>query len=65
MTPFSGTSPVLFFLGAELMIPARENITHNKLAEWLRDHQPNAVHLTPAMGQIPVGGATAECPSLM
>lgn len=53
------------FLGAELMIPARENIAHNKLAEWFRDHQPNAVHLTPAMGQILVGGATAECPSLL
>ncbi|KAI0867490.1 non-ribosomal peptide synthetase [Hypoxylon argillaceum] len=52
------------FLGAELMIPARENIAHDKLAKWFHDHEPNAVHLTPAMGQILVGGATAECPSL-
>lgn len=46
------------------MIPARENIAHDKLAKWFHDHEPNAVHLTPAMGQILVGGATAECPSL-
>jgi L-2-aminoadipate reductase len=51
-------------MGAELIIPARENIAHEKLAEWFRDHKPNAVHLTPAMGQILVGGAKAEFPSL-
>lgn len=52
------------FLGSELMIPARENIQHEKLSEWFRDHKPNATHLTPAMGQILVGGATAKFPSL-
>ncbi|KAL5092577.1 hypothetical protein Trisim1_001130 [Trichoderma cf. simile WF8] len=55
-------SPI--FMGGELIIPARENIAHEKLAEWFRDHKPNAVHLTPAMGQILCGGAKAEFPSL-
>lgn len=52
------------FMGGELIIPARENIAHEKLAEWFRDVKPNAVHLTPAMGQILCGGAKAEFPSL-
>ncbi|KAM0347177.1 hypothetical protein ACHAPU_005118 [Fusarium lateritium] len=55
-------SPI--FMGGELIIPARENIAHERLAEWFRDHKPNAVHLTPAMGQILCGGAKAEFPSL-
>ncbi|KAK8026812.1 hypothetical protein PG991_003868 [Apiospora marii] len=52
------------FLGSQLILPARENIQHEKLSEWFREHKPNATHLTPAMGQILVGGATAEMPSL-
>ncbi|KAL7932104.1 hypothetical protein V8C35DRAFT_282083 [Trichoderma chlorosporum] len=52
------------FMGGELICPARENIAHERLAEWFRDHKPNAVHLTPAMGQILVGGAKAEFASL-
>ncbi|KAF4922112.1 L-2-aminoadipate reductase large subunit [Colletotrichum viniferum] len=52
------------FMGGELICPARENIAHERLAEWFRDHKPNAVHLTPAMGQILCGGAKAEFPSL-
>ncbi|KAK8119233.1 alpha-aminoadipate reductase [Apiospora kogelbergensis] len=52
------------FLGSQLILPARENIQHERLSEWFRDHKPNATHLTPAMGQILVGGATAEFPSL-
>ncbi|CEJ82947.1 Putative L-aminoadipate-semialdehyde dehydrogenase large subunit [[Torrubiella] hemipterigena] len=52
------------FMGSELIIPARENIAHERLAEWFRDYKPNAVHLTPAMGQILCGGAKAEFPSL-
>ncbi|RKU41013.1 putative NRPS-like protein biosynthetic cluster [Coniochaeta pulveracea] len=55
-------SPI--FMGGELIIPARENIAHERLAEWFRDHKPNAVHLTPAMGQILCGGAKAEFPAL-
>lgn len=52
------------FLGAQLLVPAKEDIQHEKLAEWFRDHKPTVSHLTPAMGQILVGGATAEFPSL-
>ena len=52
------------YLGAQLLVPAREDIQHEKLAEWMREYQPTVTHLTPAMGQILVGGATAEFPSL-
>lgn len=52
------------FLGAQLLVPAREDIQHEKLAEWFREFEPTVTHLTPAMGQILVGGATAEFPSL-
>jgi len=52
------------FLGAQLLVPSREDIQHEKLAEWMREHKPTVTHLTPAMGQILVGGATARFPSL-
>ena len=52
------------FLGAQLLVPSKEDIQHEKLSEWFRDHQPTVTHLTPAMGQILVGGASAEFPSL-
>jgi L-2-aminoadipate reductase len=52
------------FLGAQLLVPSKEDIQHEKLAEWMRDHKPTVTHLTPAMGQILVGGATASFPSL-
>ncbi|KAI1371888.1 large subunit of L-aminoadipate-semialdehyde dehydrogenase [Hypoxylon crocopeplum] len=52
------------FLGAQLLVPSKEDIQHEKLAEWMRDMKPTVTHLTPAMGQILVGGATAEFPSL-
>ncbi|PMB71723.1 L-2-aminoadipate reductase large subunit [Beauveria bassiana] len=52
------------FLGAQLLCPSKEDIQHEKLAEWMREHEPTVTHLTPAMGQILVGGATAEFPSL-
>ncbi|KAI1803549.1 large subunit of L-aminoadipate-semialdehyde dehydrogenase [Daldinia bambusicola] len=52
------------FLGAQLLVPSREDIQHEKLAEWMREWKPTVTHLTPAMGQILVGGATAEFPSL-
>ena len=52
------------FLGARLLIPSKEDIQHERLAEWMRDHKPTVTHLTPAMGQILVGGATAMFPSL-
>ena len=52
------------FLGAQLLVPAKEDIQHERLAEWMREYEPTVTHLTPAMGQILVGGATAEFPSL-
>ena len=52
------------YLGAQLLVPAKEDIQHEKLAEWMREYKPTVTHLTPAMGQILVGGATAEFPSL-
>jgi len=52
------------FLGAQLLVPSKEDIQHEKLAEWMREHKPTVTHLTPAMGQILVGGAAAEFPSL-
>ena len=52
------------FLGAQLLVPSKEDIQHEKLAEWMREHKPTVTHLTPAMGQILVGGALAEFPSL-
>ncbi|KAI9681335.1 MAG: large subunit of alpha-aminoadipate reductase [Caeruleum heppii] len=52
------------FLGARLLVPTKEDIQHEKLAEWMRKYEATVSHLTPAMGQILVGGASAEFPSL-
>ena len=52
------------FLGAQLLVPTKEDIQHERLAEWMREHGATVTHLTPAMGQILVGGASAEFPAL-
>ncbi|MCJ1434693.1 large subunit of alpha-aminoadipate reductase [Xylographa pallens] len=52
------------FLGAQLLVPAREDIQHELLAEWMNRENATITHLTPAMGQILVGGASAVFPSL-
>ncbi|KAF2864941.1 L-aminoadipate-semialdehyde dehydrogenase large subunit [Massariosphaeria phaeospora] len=52
------------FLGAQIVVPPRESIAHESLAEWMRDNKVTVTHLTPAMGQILIGGATAIFPSL-
>ncbi|KAF2143218.1 uncharacterized protein K452DRAFT_247600 [Aplosporella prunicola CBS 121167] len=52
------------FLGAQLLVPSRDDIAHELLAEWMRNHKATVTHLTPAMGQILVGGASAVFPSL-
>ncbi|KAJ9312678.1 putative alpha-aminoadipate reductase large subunit [Paecilomyces variotii] len=52
------------FLGAQLLVPSREDIQNEKLAEWMRGFGATVTHLTPAMGQILVGGATAQFPAL-
>lgn len=52
------------FLGARLLVPSTEDIQHERLAEWMRTYKATVTHLTPAMGQILVGGATAVFPDL-
>ncbi|KAI1812349.1 hypothetical protein GGS20DRAFT_26378 [Poronia punctata] len=52
------------FLGATLVIPPAEAITYGLLAEWMNEHKVTVTHLTPAMGQILVGGATTQFPPL-
>lgn len=52
------------FLAAKIVIPPADVITHELLAEWMREHRVTVTHLTPAMGQILVGGAVAQFPSL-
>ena len=48
------------FLGARLLVPSKDDIQNEKLAEWMRAHEATVTHLTPAMGQILVGGASAQ-----
>jgi L-aminoadipate-semialdehyde dehydrogenase len=52
------------FLGAQLLVPSKEDIQHEKLAEWMNKYKPTVTHLTPAMAQVLVGGATAKFDSL-
>ncbi|KAF9887979.1 large subunit of alpha-aminoadipate reductase [Aspergillus nanangensis] len=52
------------FLGAQLLVPAREDIQNERLAEWMREYGATVTHLTPAMGQILVGGSSAQFPDL-
>lgn len=52
------------FLGAQIVVPPRDMIAHELLAEWMRENKVTVTHLTPAMGQILVGGASAQMPSL-
>ncbi|KAF9698137.1 hypothetical protein EKO04_003866 [Ascochyta lentis] len=52
------------FVGAQLLVPSKEDIQHEKLAEWMRKYGATVTHLTPAMGQILVGGASAVFPAL-
>lgn len=52
------------FLGATLLIPSKDDIMHEKLAQWMRREGATVSHLTPAMGQILVGGASTTIPSL-
>jgi L-aminoadipate-semialdehyde dehydrogenase len=53
------------FLGATLLVPSKDDIMHERLAQWMRREGATVSHLTPAMGQILVGGASGiEIPSL-
>ncbi|KAL8768564.1 MAG: hypothetical protein Q9209_005249 [Squamulea sp. 1 TL-2023] len=42
----------------------REDIQHELLAQWVEREGATVTHLTPAMGQILVGGASTNFPSL-
>jgi L-2-aminoadipate reductase len=46
------------------VIPPASVITYEVLAEWMHEHKLTVTHLTPAMGQILVGGATTSFPWL-
>lgn len=35
------------FLGAQLLVPSREDIQHEKLAEWMKREGATVTHLTP------------------
>lgn len=48
------------FLGAQLLVPSKDDIQNERLAEWMHNHGATVTHLTPAMGQILVGGAVAH-----
>lgn len=48
------------FLGAQLYVPSAEDIQHEKLASWMKKYETTVTHLTPAMGQILVGGENPE-----
>ncbi|KIW72910.1 L-aminoadipate-semialdehyde dehydrogenase [Phialophora macrospora] len=52
------------FLGAQLLVPSKNDIQNELLAEWMKEHGATVTHLTPAMGQILVGGATARFENL-
>ncbi|KAF2753977.1 alpha-aminoadipate reductase [Pseudovirgaria hyperparasitica] len=52
------------FLGARLLVPSKDDIQHERLAEWMRREGANVTHLTPAMGQILVGGTMTQFPTL-
>ena len=52
------------FVGAQIVVPHADVIAHELLAEWMKENQITVTHLTPAMGQILIGGASAQFPSL-
>ena len=47
------------FLGAQILVPSKDDIQNEMLAEWMQKHGATVTHLTPAMGQILVGNASA------
>jgi non-ribosomal peptide synthetase component F len=40
------------FLGAQLLVPSRSDIAHERLAEWMAKYTPTVTHLTPASMSI-------------
>jgi L-aminoadipate-semialdehyde dehydrogenase len=52
------------FLGASLIVPPAEDITFDRLANWVSTNKISVTHLTPAMGQILLGSLEPKIPSL-
>jgi L-aminoadipate-semialdehyde dehydrogenase len=52
------------FLGATLVVPPAEDITFDRLANWVSTNRITVTHLTPAMGQILLGSTEPKIPSL-
>jgi L-2-aminoadipate reductase len=52
------------FFGAQIVVPHPDSIAHELLAEWMKETGVTVTHLTPAMGQVLVAGATAQFPDL-
>lgn len=52
------------FLGASVWIPSFEDIDHQRLAAWMLEYETTVTVLTPAMGQIMIGGASNQFPAL-
>ncbi|KAG6355884.1 hypothetical protein INS49_015268 [Diaporthe citri] len=52
------------YLAATIVCPPAEVITYGLLAEWMNRHKATVTHLTPALGQILIGGATTSFPTL-
>lgn len=44
------------FLGAQLLVPSREDIQHEKLAEWMKREGATVTHLTPGKTASRPGG---------
>lgn len=52
------------FLGATLVVPPAEDITFDRLANWVATNGITVTHLTPAMGQILLGSTEPKINSL-
>jgi L-aminoadipate-semialdehyde dehydrogenase len=52
------------FLGATLVVPPAEDITFDRLANWVSTNKITVTHLTPAMGQILLGSTDPKIESL-
>ncbi|KAM0714433.1 hypothetical protein Q7P37_010220 [Cladosporium fusiforme] len=52
------------FLGATLVVPPAEDITFDRLANWVSTNGITVTHLTPAMGQILLGSTEPKINSL-
>ena len=42
------------YLGAQLLVPSRADIAHERLAEWMEKYEPTVTHLTPASMSVTI-----------